>query len=100
MGLGGQRLNPAARPQWQCWGPRAVAGATEWGEDAVRGKRDCQWPARTGADDMGWRVVTQDAWEERQTERQAAGGGGGGEGGGVGGDPWCSGAAPEDSVRN
>ena len=51
MGLGGQRLNPAARPRWQCWGPRAVVGATERGEDTVRGKRDCQWPARTGADD-------------------------------------------------
>lgn len=57
-------------PQWQCWGPRAVVGDTEWGEDAVRGDQDCRWPVKTGADETGWRAVTQDAWEERQTDRQ------------------------------
>lgn len=57
-------------PRWQCWGPGAVVGDTEWGEDAVRGDQDCRWPVRTGADETGWRAVTQDAWEERQTDGQ------------------------------
>ena len=51
-------------------GPGAVVGDTEWGEDAARGDQDCRWPVRTGADETGWRAVTQDAWEERQTDRQ------------------------------
>lgn len=47
-----------------------MVGDTKWGEDAVRGNQDCRWPVRTGADETGWRAVTQDAWEERQTDRQ------------------------------
>lgn len=40
------------------------------GGDAVRGDQDWWWPIITGADETGWRAVTQDAWEERQTDRQ------------------------------
>lgn len=91
-------------PRAQCWAPGAIgragrqagvlggsAGAPgQWlvtqnvGGDAVRGDQDCWWPIRTGADETGWRAVTQDAWEERQTDRQKT-------------DREIHGIAPEDS---
>jgi hypothetical protein len=69
-GSRGQRVGRQAggSPWWQCWGPRAVT--QNEGGDAVKGDQDCRWPVRTGADETGWRTVTQDAWEERQTDRQ------------------------------
>lgn len=73
---GHQRWAPGARvwagghPRWPCWGPGAVVGDTEWGEDAVRGSQDCRRSVRTGADETGWKAVTQGTWEERQRDAQ------------------------------